>query len=139
MPSPKSGTEVTSQAPEEPDPADEADPGEMAKIKAEQAETGEGKYGSVKADEATGEDEAEDEKEEEPKKTWVEFQLLDAAGDPVKGEHCKVTLPDKTEKTVKIKSDGTVKLDNIDPGTVTIQLVDREDIEWKFLRVEESK
>ena len=138
MPSPKTGTEVTPEAPEEPHAADKADPGEMAKIKSDEAKTGKGKYGSTEVDDAddSGSDEGKD---EEPKKTWFEFQVLDAAGKAVKGEPCKITLPDKTEKTLKTKSNGTVRIDDVEPGTVSIQLTDREDIEWKCLRVEESK
>ena len=47
-----------------------------------------------------------------------------------------MTLPDKTVKKLKTKSDGTVRVEDVDPGAVTIELDKREDYEWKMLRVE---
>ena len=138
MPSPKSGTEVPPECPEDPHAADKADPGEMAEIKAEEKKKGEGKYGETKDKDKEKKKKEEEEKKKEEKKTWVQFKLIDADGQPVKGEKCKLILPDKSEKKVKTKSDGTVREEDLDPGgTVSIMLVDREDAEWKFLNVSE--
>jgi len=127
------------KSPKKADDADLADPGKMAEIKAEQIKKKKGKYGSVKIGNHRTQDETEQKKEQE-EKTWVEFKILDAAGNPVKDpEKCKLTLSDKKEKTVSTKK-GVIREENIDKGsTVTIQLKERYDYEWEFVRVEDSK
>ena len=112
--------------------ADLADPGKMAEIKAKEKEKEAAKPGSTKVG-----------KGGEKEKFWVEFKILDAGGNAVKDpEKCKLTLSggkEKKEKTVST-SKGVIREENIDPGrTVTIQLVNRYDCEWKFVRVEEAK
>jgi hypothetical protein len=109
-----------------------ADPGKMAEIKAKEKEKEAAKPGSEKVG-----------KEGEKEKFWVEFKILDAGGNAVKdAEKCKLTLSDgkeKKEKTVSTNN-GVIREENIEPGNAaTIQLVNRYDCEWKFVRVEEAK
>ena len=84
--------------------------------------------------EAPAEDDAEAEPAE-PEKTWVAFQVIDAAGKHVVGEKCKVKVGDDvTEKNTA--DEGVVRLDDIDSGTdVEIRLKERYDYEWSVLEV----
>jgi hypothetical protein len=109
-----------------------ADPGKMAEIKAKEKKKEAAKPGSEKVG-----------KEGEKEKFWVEFKLLDAGGNAVKdAEKCNLTLSDekgKKEKTGSMNK-GVIREENIEQGkTVTIQLVNRYDCEWEFVRVEDAK
>ena len=129
MPNPENGSENPIVSPENPLEAADANPGKDKEIKAKKTE----------AEDKKKESEKEKEKKKEPEKTWVEFQLLDADGKAVKGEKCKVTLPDGTVKdNLTTDNKGKVKIEKITAGTATIQLVDRYDYEWVFDRVEKG-
>ncbi len=72
------------------------------------------------------------------RKTFVEFQLLDATRErkPVAGERVRVRLPDGSVQESVTNAEGVVRFDDIDPGNAQIQLPDRDDPEWRLLRVE---
>jgi hypothetical protein len=122
----------TPQTPTQPQEADKADPGDSAEIQQQRQDAAQAKLDSTKV--GQGADSAGGEK----KKTWVEFQLLDAADKPLKGEKCKLTLPDGKEKEASTNDQGIVRVNDIDPGPVTIRLPNRYDDEWNFLRTEDS-
>lgn len=125
MATPENGTENPIISPNDPLEAAESSPGKNIEIKAKK--------------EKAEEKEKEKKKKKEPKKTWVEFQLIDAGGEAVKGEKCKVTLSDGTVKdNLSTDNKGKVKIENITTETAAIQLVDRYDYEWIFDRVEEN-
>jgi type VI secretion system secreted protein VgrG len=126
---------VSPEAPKDAFDADEADPGEVAKLKAEQQKIGKGKYGSVKA----GQYKKQESGQEEPVKQPVEFQLLDADGDPVKNEKVTAHIPgEDAPRNLTTNGDGIVRIEDLDGGTsVRFELPDRADQHWEDVRSEE--
>lgn len=51
---------------------------------------------------------------------WIEFQLLDAQGEPIPGEPFQVRLPDQSMRTGTTDQDGKVRFDSIVAGEATI-------------------
>ncbi|HBZ69702.1 MAG TPA: type VI secretion system tip protein VgrG [Deltaproteobacteria bacterium] len=110
-------TPVTPLAPSEAEPADDADPGKMAEAKAYQQQTGTGKYGkrSLTPFQSTPES------QKDPKKTWIEIELVDEEGKPVPGEGYEVTLPDGTQiARGSLDHKGVARIEGIDPGSCKI-------------------
>ncbi|MGC9323805.1 MAG: hypothetical protein ACP5G0_03550 [Desulfomonilia bacterium] len=124
MPGPQSGKEVQAAEPQAVQAAAEADDGSPG--------------GAAQQGADAQEAQQQQEEQQEEQKTWAEFQLLDAVGAPVKKEKCKITLPDGKEMTLKTNGEGVVRMDDIPPGSVTIQLSDRYDYEWVFEHVEQQ-
>lgn len=131
MPGPQNGQEVQAADPQEALAAAEADNGIAGGAAQGEAAAGQ----DQQPQEQPAQQQEEEEAQEEPK-TWAEFQLLDAIGAPVKKEKCKITLPDGQIKNLKTNGEGVVRVDDIAPGTVSIQLTDRYDYEWVFEHVE---
>lgn len=52
-----------------------------------------------------------------PRKTWVEFVLLDEEGVPVPEEKYSVELPDGSTKEGQLDADGRVRIEDIEDGT----------------------
>ncbi|MGI9013135.1 MAG: type VI secretion system Vgr family protein [Phycisphaerales bacterium] len=75
----------------------------------------------------------------EDEKTWVAFLVLDAAEEAVTEERCIVHKPDGSTEEKKTDGKGYVCLRDADPGMYKIQLPDRHDPEWTFLRVDPSE
>jgi type VI secretion system secreted protein VgrG len=68
----------------------------------------------------------------EDKKSWIEIVLKDADGNPVPGEHYRVTLPDGTtldEGT--LDENGLARVDNIDPGSCKVTFPRLDGKTWK--------
>jgi LysM repeat protein len=65
------------------------------------------------------------------KKTWVEVELLDLNKRPVKGAKVELKLPDGTTNVATLSGDGTIRVNNIDPGTCTVTFPDLDGREWK--------
>jgi len=120
-------------APAEAAEADKAKPGEVESVSASGATRGPGTFGSVTVG---GEGEKGAGGAEE--KVWYEFQVLDAAGQPVRNEKCKLYLSDGTTRDKRTDGNGRVRLENLAPGiSVSLQLTERADAEWDKLRDEE--
>ena len=51
-----------------------------------------------------------------PKKTWIEIQILDAAGEPVQNRSFKLKLPTGEIRPGTTDSNGLAGFDGIDPG-----------------------
>lgn len=162
MPSPKSGSAGSAVSPTDSnvaEEADKADPGEMAKIKAEQIQTGTGKYGSTtlkplkQPSSETGGDEfgsggapqsgggssgsngggggggGED---GGAKKSWIEIELRDQKGKTVPGEPYKVILADgETAAEGTLDEKGFARIVGIDPGTCKVSFPKRDKSCWK--------
>ena len=134
MPGPESPDKVSPDDPKGPEKAKDAD---------------EAQGGDQDGDDGSGDDQGDgggdggdsgkdDDKDKEPPKTWVEFQLLDADGEPFKGEAVIISLPDGSTKNDKTGDKGIVRVEDIEKGDgakVSIQLKDRYDYEWAFKEV----
>jgi len=121
------GRPVPPAAPDRPDDADVADPGKVAEIKAEQQETKSGKYGSEKVKPfkppqaggvatATGEQTAEQLKEEEKRTSWIEIELVDEEDEPIPGEKYEVTLPDGSVAQGTLDEKGFARVEGFETG-----------------------
>jgi hypothetical protein len=62
--------------------------------------------------------------------SWVEFRLIDAAGDPVPGECYEVRLADESLHTGRLSRDGHVRFDGIVSGTARIRFPGIDGREW---------
>lgn len=136
MPGPESPEQVGVDDPEAAKDADETQGGDQGSggDGADDEENGNGETGD-------GEDGNEGEDEEE-QKTWVEFEVIDAAGNPCKNEKVIITMPDESTKEDKTDGQGVVKVEDIDRGDggkVAIQLKDRYDYEWAFKEVKDGE
>jgi type VI secretion system secreted protein VgrG len=81
------------------------------------------------SDAPTHDPNAEDNRE---KKSWIEIELLDEAGQPVPGEAYRITLPDGTtvaEGTTDEK--GRARVDHIDPGTCKVTFPNLDKDAWE--------
>jgi len=131
------GNAVSPAAPKAPTDADDADPGKMAQIKAQQIEQKTGKYGSVQPAPfqppapAPAGSSAAAAAATEPKKTWFEVKLEDAAGQPVAGEAYKVTLPDGTVSEGTLDDKGMARVEGIDPGSCQVTFPNMDKTVWK--------
>jgi type VI secretion system secreted protein VgrG len=117
------GSAVSPTAPDAAFDADEADPGSVAEARAQQAGTGEGKYGQQPIRPLTRED------ADDPEKTWIEIELVDEEGNPVPGERYEITGPDgETLARGTLDGNGFARVEGLDPGqcTVTFPELDRE-------------
>ena len=54
-------------------------------------------------------------------KDWIEFELLDDRGNPIKDTDYVALLPDGSEKKGKTDENGLIKLTDVPPGKVDIQ------------------
>ncbi|NIP27277.1 MAG: hypothetical protein GWN67_13685 [Phycisphaerae bacterium] len=149
----KAGKAVPPAAPKKPEDADVADPGKMAEIKAEQAKTKSGKYGSEKVKPhkpaqaggtATSEQKAgegkKEEKEEEKKDSWIEIELLDERNEPVPGEKYKITLPDgKTVAEGTLDEKGWARVEGFEKGECKVSFPNLDKDAWKFVETDKPK
>ncbi len=67
----------------------------------------------------------------DPTKTWVEFVLTDASGNPVPGEPYEVELPNKKITTGTTDGEGLVRIEGVDPGNVKVRFPRRDKAAWK--------
>jgi type VI secretion system secreted protein VgrG len=74
----------------------------------------------------------------EKRKTFVQIKVVDASPEqkPVANELVRVRLPDGSTKDATTDAQGIVRFDDIDPGMAEFQLPNRQDPEWRFLRIE---
>jgi type VI secretion system secreted protein VgrG len=131
MPSPKDGTAVSvvpATEPTEAHDADTANPGEVETIKAQQRETGTGKYGTQPVDPYTPPETPE---EKEVKKSWIEIVLVDEDDKPVPGEQYKVVLPDNKVKIGTLDAKGFARIDGIDDGNCQISFPKLDKDAWE--------
>lgn len=139
MPSPKDGSPGTIVTPTDPDDTQEAlntDPGQVEALKAWQRETQTGRFGSVNVpahQNTPAESDSDDAstQQEQPKKTWIEIQLVDEEGNPVAGEKYSVKCPDGTLWESTTDEKGVGRVENIDPGSCEIGFPDLDQDAWR--------
>jgi len=134
MPGPKSAKTISADKPKAPEKAKSADDAQSGK-KGQKGSSD--PKGSDKDQQDAKKKDPADKKKDEAKETksWVEFQLLDAVGQPCKGEKVTIVLPDGSKKNEQTNGNGIVRVKDIEKGSggkVTIQLANRFDYEWKF-------
>ena len=66
----------------------------------------------------------------DPKKTWVEIQLLDPDGKPVPNEPYRITAPDGSISEGCTDGNGVARVDGIDPGTCKITFTALDQQAW---------
>jgi len=123
----KAGKSVPPAAPKKPEDADLADPGKVAEIKAKQAETKSGKYGSEKVKPHK----PPETEEEAEKKSWIEIEMIDEENEPVPGEKYKITLPDDSVAEGTLDNKGFARVNGIDPGTCKITFPELDKDAWE--------
>ena len=131
MASPKDGTAcdpLAASDPTEAKDADDADPGEVETIKAQQRQTGTGKYGSTPV---TPFKPPENPAQQDVETTWIEILLIDKNNNPVPGETYKCVMPDNKVKIGTLDSKGFVRIDGIQPGTCQVSFPNRDGRSWE--------
>jgi len=121
------GSAVTPTAPKPPEEANVADPIKVAEVKAEQLETGTGKYGQKKLPPFQPDEEDQD------KKSWIEIELVDEAGKPVPGERYEIKLPDGRVAKGTLDGKGFARVANTDPGNCEITFPELDKDAWEKL------
>jgi len=124
----KSGKKIKAVTPGEPQEvfvADEADPGKVEKLKAEQSEKKQGKYGETKLP-------AHKPAEDDPEKvSWIEIEMVDEEDEPVAGVAYSIKLPDGTETTGTLDSEGFARVDGIEPGQCEVTFPKLDKSAWE--------
>lgn len=64
-------------------------------------------------------------------KTWVEVQLVDMAGNPMKSARYTIKLPDGSIQEGFLSQEGIARCDNIDPGMCEISFPDLDAEAWE--------
>jgi len=129
----KSGKACKAVLPSSPDKSEDADmtdPGKMAEIKAEQAKTKLGKYGSanVKPFKPPTEKEKEEKKDE---LSWIEIELVDEEDEPVPGKGYKITLSDDSVIEGTLDGEGFARHDGIPKGTCKVTFPELDKNAWE--------
>lgn len=62
----------------------------------------------------------EEEPEEETSTAWVEFELVDAEGEPLAGVRYRLTLADGSTREGEVGASGVVRVEGIEPGECTV-------------------
>ncbi len=124
----KSISAVKPAAPEEVFDADEADAGKVEKVKAEQIKKQKGKYGKqkVKPFKPKSDDESE-----ETETSWIEFEMIDEADEPVPGLSYEVKLPDGSVTTGTLDGNGFARISGCEPGQCEISFPGLDADAWE--------
>ena len=70
-------------------------------------------------------------RDDPPTKTWVEIELVDAAGKPVPNQKYRIKLPDGEWHEGVLDQKGRARFADIDPGTCDISFPEIDGREWK--------
>lgn len=128
----KLGGLVSPQPPDKAADADIADPGEVEKLKLQQRESGKGKYGSTKVDEASTET-AEESQATSEELTWIEIELRDEEGKPLPGEVYKVVTSDNRSRTGTLDDKGLARVEGIKKGNCNVSFPNLDKQAWRRL------
>lgn len=69
---------------------------------------------------------------EEEKKGWIEFEVVDEDGKPIRGEHYRLELPDESIVEGIVGDDGKIRLEGIEPGQCKISFPDLDAKTWEL-------
>ena len=62
---------------------------------------------------------------------WIEFRLVDKAGDPIPGEQYVVRMPDQSLQQGRLDREGKVRFEGILPGQAKISFPGIDAKEWR--------
>ena len=132
----KAGRAVPPAAPPKAEGADVADPGKVAEIKAEQAKTQSGKYGTqpVKPHKPPAEGEQETQQQEgeaQEKTSWIEIELVGEDDEPIPGEKYRITLPDDTVAEGTLDEKGFARVEGFEKGTCKVCFPELDKEAWE--------
>jgi hypothetical protein len=65
------------------------------------------------------------------RKTWIEIELVDEAGDPVPNAPYRIELPDGRTVEGRLDDNGLARHSNIDPGNCQVSFPEIDASEWK--------
>lgn len=66
-----------------------------------------------------------------PKKSWIEIELVDHHGNPMAGERYKITVPGGATHEGELDEDGRARVDDIDPGKGEVSFPGLHDHYWR--------
>lgn len=134
MPSPKSGKQISPDAPTAAKEPAAVDPGKQAKATGSTSTLSKASATSTRlgaaarsaasaaaagaAGAAAAAAQAATEQEPEPEKTWFEFQVLGADDQPVADQELEVTFKDGHKEKKKTDGDGVVRIADVKPDDV---------------------
>jgi hypothetical protein len=128
MPSPKDGKSGNAVSPADPadaQEADKADPGAVETVKAEQIQSGSGKYGSANTKPYNPN------QDPDSKQSWIEILLVDDDEQPVPGEVFYLTLPNGSVLKHTLDGKGFAHVELPEPGTCKVCFPRRDKDGWK--------
>ena len=67
-----------------------------------------------------------------PELSWLEFQLLDGWGNPLRGERFEVELPDGEIREGELDEEGIGRIDDTPPGECVVRLPDIDAKDWEL-------
>jgi hypothetical protein len=70
------------------------------------------------------------ETEQETEKTWIEIELVDDDGKPVRYERYKLTLPDGSVKWGRLDDSGKARVERLQAGNCQLTFPDRDQKVW---------
>jgi hypothetical protein len=68
---------------------------------------------------------------EDPKKTWIEFQVVGADDQGLPGIRYRATLPDGSVREGRTSATGLARVDDVDSGNIEFTLLDYDKEAWE--------
>jgi len=128
----KAGTAVAPTDPEDPEEADKADPGKVAEIKAKQKMERTGKYSGISAAPfKLEEDDPEEDKDDEEKKSWIEIELKDEEDNPIPGEKYEIEIPDGRKAKGTLDENGYARVEGFEEGECKVTFPNLDKDAWE--------
>lgn len=128
MPSAKSGSAGTADAPAEPDPAKDAadaDPGDVSSADANPGQTQSKQWKDVKLDSGGDSDQDED------RNHWISIELKDDKGKPVPNEPFEVKVGDGTITGGSLDDKGKARVEGLPAGQCEVRFPRLHNSEWR--------
>lgn len=130
MPSPKSGSAGTADAPVEPEKAKDAADASSGDVSSAQANPGQTQ--SKQWDEVqTQPDEDGSDEEEKDRNHWISIELKDEKGHPIPNEGYEVKLSDGTISSGTLDEKGRARIEGIPAGQCMVRFPRLHNSEWR--------
>jgi hypothetical protein len=69
--------------------------------------------------------------EETPATTWIELELMEVDGTPVRNEKYKITMPDGSIQYGRLNREGKARIEKLQPGSCQVTFPDRDEEVWE--------